>query len=84
MKLNPYAKAIVAALIAGLAMLEAGMDPVIVDGQVIEAAGELTRTELVRIGSAIAAALGLVWGVPNAVAAAKPTPKPAGDAERSE
>lgn len=85
MKLNQYTKAILAALVAGYAMFEMAMEPTIVDGTVIEAAGVITRVELARIVGAVVAALGIVWGVPNAVAQPKNTPKwPAGQAERSQ
>lgn len=65
MKLNQYTKAIMAALIAGYAMFEFAYEPVIVDGDVVEAAGVITRVELARIVGAVIAALGIVWGVPN-------------------
>ena len=54
MNLNPYAKAIVAALIAALGGL-----------QVASADGVITPAEWISVASAVVAALGLVWAVPN-------------------
>ena len=60
MRLNVYAKAIIAALVAGLGSL-----------QVASADGHVTTAEWIQVASVTVAALGLVWGVPNA-----PTPAP--------
>lgn len=58
--MDRYAKAIVGALVAGLGALEVALLP--------DAFGvvEVLAIEWVRIGSVTVAALGLVWGVPNA------------------
>ena len=55
MKLNVYAKALIAALVAGLGSL-----------QVASADGKITPAEWIQVASVTVAALGLVWGVPNA------------------
>lgn len=54
-KLNPYAKAIVSAALAGLAAVGVA----ITDGQV-------TAVEYVVIASAVVGTLATIWGVPNA------------------
>jgi len=52
--LNPYAKSIIAALVAGLGSL-----------QVANGDGRITLAEWIQIASVTGAALGFVWGVPN-------------------
>lgn len=54
MSLNPYAKSVVGALVAGLGSLQVAL----VDNHV-------TTVEWITVASATVAALGLVWGVPN-------------------
>lgn len=54
MKLNPYAKAIVGAAVAGLTALGTAL-----------ADDQVTATEWVTAAIATLAALGLVWAVPN-------------------
>jgi len=56
---NQYAKAIVAAVMAGLGALGTAL-----------ADGSVTGTEWVVVASSVFAALALVWGVPNAPAEA--------------
>ena len=55
MKLNVYAKALIAALVAGLGSL-----------QIASADGKITPAEWIQVASVTVAALGFVWGVPNA------------------
>ena len=55
MKLNTVAKSIIAALVAGLGTV-----------QVAAGDGVFTTGEWIQIACATAAALGFVWGVPNA------------------
>ena len=55
MKLNVYAKALIAALVAGLGSL-----------QVASTDGKITPAEWIQVASVTVAALGFVWGVPNA------------------
>ena len=62
MKLNAYAKALIAALVAGLGSL-----------QIASSDGKITAAEWIQIASVTVAALGFVWGVPNASA---PEPVP--------
>jgi hypothetical protein len=59
--MSRYAKAIVAALVAGLGAL-----------QVAQADNHVTSNEWVQVASAVVAALGLVWGVQNAPAKSDP------------
>lgn len=54
-KLNVYAKAIIAGLVAGLGAL-----------QVASGDNVITTAEWIQVASATVAALGFVWGVPNA------------------
>lgn len=54
MAINPYAKALIAALVAGLSAL-----------QVASNDNTVTAAEWVQVASATVAALGLVWAVPN-------------------
>ena len=55
MMLAPYAKAVIAALLAGLGSLQVAL----------EGDGAVSNNEWIIIATAIVAALGLVWGVPN-------------------
>lgn len=55
--MDQYAKAIVAAVMAGLGALGTAL-----------ADGSVTATEWVVVASSVFAALALVWGVPNAPA----------------
>lgn len=57
--MNKYAKAVVAALVAGLGALQFALKD-----------NTVSTTEWVQVGSTAVAALGLVWGVQNAPAAA--------------
>jgi len=61
-KLNAIAKALIAALVAGLGSL-----------QVASADGKITATEWIQVASVTVAALGFVWGVPNADPPPDPT-----------
>ena len=54
MKINSVAKGIIAALVAGLGAL-----------QVASTDGRITTMEWIQVASALAAAYGFVWGVPN-------------------
>jgi hypothetical protein len=62
MSLNVYAKAIIAALVAGLGSL-----------QVAAADGHVTPADWIQVASVTLAALGFVWGVPNAAPVVGPT-----------
>ena len=64
-KLSVYAKAIIAALIAGLGSV-----------QVANADGKITMSEWIQVASVTLAALGFVWGVPNASPVVPVTPVP--------
>lgn len=52
--MNAYAKAVIAALVAGLGALQLALDDNVITG-----------TEWVKVAVAVLAAAGLVWGVPN-------------------
>lgn len=54
MNLNKYAKAIVGALVAGLAVLQTAMQDEV-----------MTNNEWVAVAAAVVGALGLIWAVPN-------------------
>lgn len=60
--LAPYAKAVIAALLAGLASLQTAM---LEDGRV-------SNNEWIIVAIAVVSALGLVWGVPNTPKETKP------------
>lgn len=65
MRLNVYAKSIIAALVAGLGAL-----------QVASGDNVVTVAEWIQVASVTAAALGFVWGVPNAVPPVAPPAEP--------
>jgi|GEM_PF-1672537 len=64
-KINVYAKAIIAGIVAGLGSL-----------QVANADGKITAAEWIQIASVVVAALGFTWAVPNSVAPAATPPVP--------
>lgn len=66
MNLNKYAKAIVAALIAGLGSLQVAL----VDDAV-------SLMEWINIAGVTLAGLGIVWGIPNAKDTTEPAAPPA-------
>lgn len=53
--MSKYAKSLIAALLAGLGSLQVALDDNVI-----------TQSEWVKVAIATAAALGLVWGIPNA------------------
>ncbi len=67
--MNKYTKAIVAALVAGLAVLK------VATGHDSPGAEGITLSEWVDIIGAVLAAGGLVWGVPNAAPLSLVTPE---------
>ncbi len=62
MRVSEYAKAIVGAVIAGLAALQVAMMD---DASTLVDESVVTSNEWIGVAMAVVAALGLVWGVQN-------------------